>query len=290
MSVTKVWSRHLVPLFMQIIPEGQLKQIRGSGSWDECLVLLLNLGAIYLDQIRMRQEFLLDSNNVLRIHLMPKRYPIKSFYLGQAIEAESQDYIIINKPALVPVHPTVDNFKENILFILNEIYKENIFCVHRLDVETTGLIMFVKNKPAQAHYLKLFSEKKIKKFYKAIVAGKGPPSGCYSHWMEKSKRAPKHITDTEQPGAALVELKILDRSDFQGDESSCLDIELLTGKTHQIRSQLSHLGFPLLGDSVYGGGPFPKGLLYSHFLLHSSRIEFCDQGGQLQNIELSPRW
>ena len=141
-----------------------------------------------------------------------------------------------------------------------------------------------------SYYQGLFSQRTIEKHYLAVVQGAGPELGHYRYWMQKSKRSPKEVTDKEIPNSSIIELNILNLSKFDLPGTSLVDIELLTGKTHQIRSQLSHLGFPLRGDHLYGGTEFPKGSSHDHFLLHSARLEFDDSSGQRQQFVHSPLW
>lgn len=279
-SVTELWSRYLVPIVNQQFPAANLN-IR--------LNELLHLGALYVDQKRMRTEFEVDAENVLRIHLMPRRFDISVFDYERDVIFQNSDFMIVNKPALLPVHPTLDNFTENLLSCLQEKTKTPVFSVHRLDIETTGLIIFAKNELAMAYFQKLFSNREIKKIYKAVVRGSGPTPGFYRHWMLKDPRSPKKISTHEQANHVAIELNVLSRGAFSPG-TSIVEIELLTGKTHQIRSQMAHLGFPLIADTMYGGGPFASEITYSHFLLHAYQLEFTDSQGNHKSFTRQPSW
>lgn len=297
-SMAQLWAEFLVPLIkesfslqhQQAISQALLCPVDS----DECLNQLYELGALYVDQIRKHQDFFIAPTQVLRIHLMPRRYNIKRFHFGNSMIFEDENYLVIQKPALLPVHPTVDNFKENLLMALQLHFKQTIYSIHRLDLETTGLILFAKNESAMNYYNALFEKKQIQKFYKAVIkknktAEKLRP-GLYQHWLVKSKRSPKTILNLETQNSTPIELKVLSVTDYILPGTELIDLELLTGKTHQIRAQLSHLGCPLLGDHLYGGQLFSDGLTQSHFLLHAYRLEFYDQSGQRRQFEQQPSW
>lgn len=288
-SVTELWSSHVVPIVNQQFSTEHLDLIRGLRTWDECLNELLNLGAIYVDQKRMRAPFQVDSENVVRIHLMPRRFDTSVFSYDRDVIFQNQDFLIVNKPALLPVHPTLDNRVENLLFCLQQKTNGSVFGVHRLDLETTGLIVFAKTESATAHFQKQFSERDINKIYKAVVCGDGPAPGHYRHWMLKDPRSPKKISDFERPDHMTIELSVLGHSSFL-PKTSVVEVDLLTGKTHQIRSQLAHLGSPLVADSMYGGRPFADTTLYPHFLLHACQLQFRDQQGRAHHFQVQPKW
>lgn len=289
-AVTDLWSSHIVPIVNQHFSESILHDIKGTQSWDECLKKLLKMGAVYLDQKRMNSDFQVDANNVIRIHLLPRRFDTRLFDSHRDIVFQNDDFIVVNKPALLPVHPTLDNSVENLLSLLQEKIPGPVFSLHRLDVETTGLILFAKSESAMTYFHKLFENRNITKIYKAVVSAGDISSGRYRHWMEKNPRSPKKISSVEQDGYVPIELNILGRVDFGSRNTAMIvDIELLTGKTHQIRSQLAHMGFSLIGDSLYGGVPF-EDKIFNHFLLHAYELQFVDPKGTHRKFQLKPNW
>lgn len=289
-NVTHIWSSQIVPIVNQQFSDAGVQVIKGAQTWDEWLRHLLKIGAVYLDQKRMTMPFEMDSHQVVRFHLMPRRFDTTLFRFDRDVIFQNQDFLIVNKPALLPVHPTLDNLSENIVSLLQTQMQQEMYTVHRLDLETTGLMVFAKNETARTYFQNLFSAREIKKMYRAVV-GKGEiPLGFKQHWMEKNPRSPKRISSVAQDNYINVELIILKQEVFSKiPDSSIVDIELLTGKTHQIRSQLAHLGFPLLGDSLYRGAAFADNQ-YDHFLLHAFRLQFSDPQGQVRVFELEPNW
>ncbi len=294
LSCRQLWTRWIVPLILKTFSVEDISSIKralGLGAnWDDGFCRLLDLGAMYLNQNRLRKEFDLDSSDCLKIHLMPRRYDIGKFQNGNSIVFETGDYLVVNKPAGLPVHPTVDNMKENLLSCLQTRLAGPVFNIHRLDVETTGLILFAKNEISLRYFQDLFSKRKIEKYYKAITTGRSLELGTQQHWMLKGLRAPKKIVSAATNNASLVELKVVSYDRFTFDNSYLADLELLTGKTHQIRSQLSFLGCPLIGDTLYDGPDFPAHVGWTHYLLHAYRLEFVDPAGQKQVFEQQPIW
>jgi 23S rRNA pseudouridine1911/1915/1917 synthase len=119
---------------------------------------------------------------------------------------------------------------------------------HRLDNPTEGLLLFAKNKRFQTQFNQLLKEGKIKKLYQAQVQGtpRWEKNTLLTHYMKPSPRGPKEVSKEKNETWAECRLNIL-----QIQENQIL-IELLTGRTHQIRAQLSCEGFPIIGDHLYG--------------------------------------
>ena len=95
----------------------------------------------------------------------------------------------------------------------------------------------------------MLKDKKVNKIYQALVKSPGPELGLHEHFMDKTPYAPKTVGDRQKANTQVCQLKILSKVDF--DSYRRLQIELITGRTHQIRAQLSFLGFPIIGDSMY---------------------------------------
>lgn len=208
---------------------------------------LLEFGAIYCNGLRIRENIKLNSSDQLRIHLKPKRFlqlnaewvPLKVF--------EDEDIIIIDKPGGLPTHPTLDNYLENAQMLCHKAWKIPIFVTHRLDVATSGLLIFAKTKGAQKGINKLLRKRRIEKIYRAQTDAT-VAEGSYLHFLNPLSKTPKEISDQNQEGwlDCRLQVKHLDRS------GTCLEIDLETGRTHQIRAQLAFLGAPICGDQSYG--------------------------------------
>lgn len=132
-----------------------------------------------------------------------------------------------------------------------------VYPVHRLDANTEGLVLFARTEAAAARYEKLFYRHELKKIYHAIVRGAPEPSGALVHWVQKDdQRAFVRVCSTADEGAMRCELnyRVLETD----GEKSLLEIDLLTGRTHQIRVQMAAAGHPVLGDDQYGDRAFNR--------------------------------
>jgi 23S rRNA pseudouridine1911/1915/1917 synthase len=118
---------------------------------------------------------------------------------------------------------------------------------------TSGLLILAKDKPTQRHINQQLMAGEVQKFYRALVHGKALPIGEWVHYMEPSPRAPKSVSLEPHEGWAPCRLVILSQVEVHPEFSEVI-IELITGRTHQIRAQLSFAGFPIVGDEAYGSG------------------------------------
>jgi 23S rRNA pseudouridine1911/1915/1917 synthase len=209
---------------------------------------LINLGAIYINDKRRNTNIELQPGDYVRAHLKPKRFPKK---LPRILKMDS-DLIVIDKPHGIPTHPSVDNLHENALALCANHLGFPLYTTHRLDIPTSGLLIFARNVEAQKTINQIFSDRLVDKFYEAVV--KNPISGTFpmqlTHFMEKSERAPKVVFDTDAPDRQICQLEIVEQT--QIEFGFLLKIKLLTGRTHQIRSQLAQVGSPIIGDCDYG--------------------------------------
>lgn len=180
--------------------------------------------------------------------------PIKVLY-------EDNHLIAVYKPAGVLVQ--ADASKDSCLMdevkrYLKEKYHKtgNVFLglLHRLDRPVAGIVLFAKTSKGAARLSEQFRVHSVKKIYQALVEGKlDKKSGTLVSWIIKDEQKNKvAVFDKEKAGALRAELnyKVL-KTDVK---NSLIEIELKTGRPHQIRAQFSHLGHPLVGDVKYGAG------------------------------------
>ncbi len=248
---------------------------------------LVEFGAVYLNSTRITEtDFEINSNDILRVHLEPKRYIFDKIKLKNSIVFENSEFGIVNKPSGIPMHPTLDNLKENLLWGLDLKY----LITHRLDVPTSGLVVLAKNKYFQSKFNDLVGKRLVKKSYITLTQAKLCP-GVVIHQMKVSVKAPKQcvqsLNETLIREAQWEEckLEITESRQYRTTQLFESEIHLLTGRTHQIRAQLAAMGSSILGDEMYGGKPS------SVFGLHSSELEFtCPVSGKFFKFQCYPPW
>ncbi len=219
---------------------------------------LIDLGSVYINHTRANQNLKLKEGDYLRVHTQPKRYPVGKIDWNQLTIYEDRDLMIIDKPYGIPVHPTLDNALENVLVAMRKFKGQELFHTHRLDIGTQGVLILAKNLPTQAKINEAFMRKEIKKFY--VAQTENPVNvGRHVHYMMPSARAPKILSREEQPNWKKCELvvtsNVWERAtlDDSNGGSYTSEIELITGRSHQIRAQLAFEGSPIIGDSLYKG-------------------------------------
>lgn len=178
---------------------------------------------------------------------------------------EDNHLIAVWKPAglLTQGDATGDpNLMDEVKTYLKEAYQKpgNVFLglLHRLDRPVQGVVLFAKTSKGASRLSAQIRERSIKKIYHALVEGTPPqPSGALIHYLVHDKNTnTAHAYDTPRPDAQRAELSY--RTLENHDNQTLLEIELGTGRHHQIRAQLAHIGCPIVGDVKYGAtNPLP---------------------------------
>lgn len=174
---------------------------------------------------------------------------------------EDEDFIAVNKPYNMATHPTGLHLNNTIANgVMNYLFKKQIFTLHpinRLDKTTSGIIIFGKHPLAQHHIF----QQEIKKEYVALVEGLVQKEEMLLNFPIKrfDDISIKRIV-AEDGKEALTKINLIS----MGDDYSLLRIRLFTGRTHQIRVHLSHIGHPVVGDFLYGEENAPRLFLHSH--------------------------
>ena len=191
---------------------------------------------------------------------------------------EDNHIIIVNKRSSEIVQgdktgdrPLVEEVKE---YIKEKYHKPgNVFLgvVHRLDRPVSGLVVFARTGKALARLNEMFRTKEVKKTYWAIVGNcPASPEGELCHWLVRNEKQNKsYAYDAERPGAkqAILDYRLIGRS----DRYYLLDVDLKTGRHHQIRCQLAKIGCPIKGDLKYGA---PRSNPDGSISLHARRVRF----------------
>lgn len=248
------------PIFHRIEKPLSLEQwIQDNPSNDFDLAELVHLGCVYLNHRRIAPKtpnrVQLKPADILRIHPKPRRYPKPFANFRELIVREEADFYVIDKPSGVPVHPTLDNLYENLLTWGSQDLDEELFITHRLDVGTSGLMVYARSASAQTRFNAMLKSGAVHKVYRAVGLRNSPdvslpPQETWIHWMKPSYRAPKEVLSEEFAQGIRCESR--PRSMVLEGDVLTVELQLVTGRTHQIRSQMSALGWPIRGDLMYG--------------------------------------
>lgn len=251
---------------------------------DQSVVLdLFLLGAIYINNQRvLYANHSVNYGHQMRVHTKPRRYFVDYDWKSRIV-FEHDDFVILNKPSGLPSHPSVDNVIENSLTQLERALNLKLLISHRLDTTTEGLIVYGKKTEFVKAFNLQLQSKNIEKKYIALVQATETLPHRLLHYMEPSPRAPKKVTPIFTEGWDECELLIEKQMAYEVpglNDIQLIRINLLTGRTHQIRTQLAETGHPLLGDKMYGSDLVWSGNSRSRaqVALKSCAIEFTYLG------------
>jgi 23S rRNA pseudouridine1911/1915/1917 synthase len=211
--------------------------------------------------------------------------PFAEFDLSQHIIYEDNYLLVLNKPAGLSTEGSL-GLAGFVSAYLEEKYpwkKQLITGVaHRLDRRVSDLIVFAKTKMALRSLNAQFAKRSMAKRYLAVCENiPEQKEGELSHWLVKDREARKaRLADDKAPGAKAAHLKY---SLLQtANNYSLLEVELLTGRYHQIRAQLAAAGYPIVGDELYGG-PADAGYAFGIYLhSHLLQLEHPKTGEQME--------
>ena len=200
-----------------------------------------------------------------KIEMRPEPIPLDVLF-------EDDDLIVINKPADLTVHPGAGQREHTLVNALLSHCttlsgiggKERPGIVHRLDKETSGCLVVAKNDIAHRELSKQFAARTVEKIYLALVAGKlRKPTGVIEENIGRHPVQRKRMSVSSKRGRAA---KTEDRVIRSSDQASLVECLLHSGRTHQIRVHLHHLGHPVLGDKIYAprfAKNFPRQMLHA---------------------------
>jgi 23S rRNA pseudouridine1911/1915/1917 synthase len=181
---------------------------------------------------------------------------------------EDSFFLIVEKPTNILSVPLDTPNSINVLKILRSTYNtKNIFAVHRIDKETSGLLVYTKSFIALEKLKEIFKRHDIKRKYFAIVEGFFPENeGKWESYLKEDQDLKVRSAPKEEGLLAITHFKTL----YQNKNYSFLSLTLETGKKHQIRVQLAERGFPVVGDKRYGSDVNP----IKRMALHAYLLEF----------------
>lgn len=225
------------------------------------------------------------------IEVVPQNIPLHIVY-------EDDDVMVVNKPANMVVHPAYGNHDGTLLnaltYYLQDKQDAEPLLVHRIDKNTSGLLLVAKNELAQLKIARQFFEHSVKRLYFALVWGnfkedEGTIEGAVGR--HPKNRKVMHVFEEEDKGKhALTHYRVVERFGYV----SLVECRLETGRTHQIRIHMKHHQHPLFGDEEYGGNQILKGTRFNkykqfidnclqlmpHQALHAKTLGFIHPGSE----------
>lgn len=222
-------------------------------------------GAVMVDtQIILEPSYIIQRGAEVSISIAKDPTPVLAPCNGALdVVFEDEHVLVINKPAGLTVHPGAGNHQDTLVNILLDLYggslsdvggAERPGIVHRLDKDTSGLMVIAKTNRAHYHLAEQIASRVVKRLYKALVFKTPTPwVGTIHTRYGRSKRDPTKMCVLYSGGKeAITSYRVLDS--FADGALSLVECSLHTGRTHQIRVHMTHIGHPIVGDKTYGSG------------------------------------
>lgn len=243
----------------------------------------INQGNILINGNKIKPKDILSSNDKITIipeeninpnHIIPEKINIE-------IQYEDQDLIVINKKSGIISHPAVGNNNGTLANGLAYMYPElqnlpRSGLIHRLDKDTTGLLIVARNIQSYTKLVKNMQERNIDKFYIAYTYGLILKNNNINYPISRHKIDRKKMSVNINGKEAITNYEVT--KNYRN--YSKLKIKLLTGRTHQIRVHMQYVGYPLIGDKIYGQGKKKNGVScnfikkFPRQALHAEKLEF----------------
>ena len=240
---------------------------------------ILRKNKIKVNKKKARSSYRLKTGDLIEIYDISKLRPVdkkeKIKYLPKKKEIgtyddyiieDNENFIVINKPTGIPVQSGTKSFKNIIDILKNSKYFKNSkpFIVHRLDKETSGVLIIAKNRKYAQLFTSLFRIRKIHKTYLAMVYGK----------VDKSIKVMKDNLIYYENNKKIIQKAVSNLKIIKSNEGySYLELNPITGRKHQLRKQLLKIGCPIIGDDKYYLND-RKRIKIKYLMLHAYRIKF----------------
>lgn len=236
----------------------------------------IHLGFIKVNEREVKPNYKIHPNDVVTVSLPepPRDNEVKPENIPLNIVYEDHDLVVVNKVAGMVVHPAYQNWSGTLVNALMHHFNElphmpgnegRPGLVHRIDKDTSGLLVIAKTEHAITHLAKQFFDHSIERTYQAIVWGiPSPEAGTINVNVGRSLKD-RRITAAFPKGdfgrTAITHYRLL--KDFR--YVSLIECRLETGRTHQIRAHMKHIGHPLFNDEMYGGNEILKGTVFTKY-------------------------
>ncbi len=240
---------------------------------------LIEDGEILVNGNKKKMAYKVQIGDVIEINIpAPKETDIKAQNIPLKIVYEDNDIIVVNKPKGMVVHPANGNPDGTLVNAVMALCKGSLSgiggeirpgIVHRLDKDTSGLIIVAKNDLAHINMSKQIKDRQVKKIYVALVKGNiSEDEATINMPIGRSTKDRKKMAVRKDGKEALTHFKVLKRY----EKYTLLEIKIDTGRTHQIRVHMAEIGHPVVGDIVYSNGKNEFGI--EGQMLHAGSLDF----------------
>lgn len=244
---------------------------------------LLEEGKVLVNGRTSKASYKPSKNDKIEIQIdKPKEIELQAQEIPIQIIYEDKDIIVVNKPKGLVVHPANGNPDGTLVNAIMAICKDSLSgiggeirpgIVHRLDKDTSGLLIVAKNDVAHIKMSDQIKNRQVKKTYIALVRGIVPENEATIKMpIGRSTKDRKKMAVTKSGKEAITHFKVLGRYTTNNGSYTLLEIKIDTGRTHQIRVHMAEIGYPVIGDSVYSNGK--NEFKVEGQCLHAQKLQF----------------
>ena len=240
---------------------------------------LIEDGNILVNSAKQKISYKVNSGDKIEITIPePKKIDLKPQDIKVEIVYEDNDIIVVNKPKGLVVHPAVGNPDGTLVNAIMNICKDSLSgiggevrpgIVHRLDKDTTGLLIVAKNDKAHINLSEQIKNRQVNKIYVALVKGIiSENEATINMPIGRSTKDRKKMAVDKNGKEAVTHFKVIKRY----NKYTYIKVKIDTGRTHQIRVHMAEIGYPVVGDMVYSNGKNEFGV--EGQMLHAKSLDF----------------
>lgn len=240
---------------------------------------LIEDGNVQVNSKNSKVSYKVQNGDIIEIHIPEaKQLDLKAQEIPIEVVYEDSDIIVVNKPKGLVVHPANGNWDGTLVNAIMAICKDSLSgiggevrpgIVHRLDKDTSGLLIIAKNDKAHINMSNEIKNREVKKVYIALVRGiVAENEATINMPIGRSNKDRKKMAVVKNGKEAITHFKVIKRF----DKYTLLEVKIDTGRTHQIRVHLNEIGHPVVGDEIYSNGKNEFGVHGQ--LLHAKSLDF----------------
>ena len=217
-------------------------------------------GNVLVNSKETKPSYIIKSGDIIEVNIQDNKIVIEPENIPLDIVYEDENMLVVNKPSGMLTHPTNIETRGTLVNGLLYRYGENLSDIngefrrgilHRLDRNTSGLLMIAKNNQTHEFLVEKMKNKEIDKRYYAVVRGVlDKDEFVINEPIGRNTKQPQKMCVTPDGKESISEVKVLER--FK--DATFIEVHLITGRTHQIRVHLSYIGHPVYNDTLYGFG------------------------------------